>query len=131
MVRTLGQQRMDQVIEHGGMFGRERKGVLEVRDRGFDAAQLQKHVAAAVEGVDVAPIDCERPLIARQRLLVTRELSKNVATVEMGLGEVRLQGQGPVVAAERISWRPIRCNAVPRLSQSPIKKCGCKATARS
>ena len=59
-------------------------------------------MAAAAERVDITPIDCERPVVARKRLLVTRELGEQVAAIEMGLGEIRLQRQGPVVAGDRI-----------------------------
>jgi hypothetical protein len=102
LVLAVGQERMNEVIERAGMVRRERKCAFEICDRRFDAAELEKHAAAPVEGIDVTAIGGERPVIARKRFLVARKLGKHVAAVEVGFGKVRLQGQGPVVAADRI-----------------------------
>ena len=93
---------MNQVIERGGVVRRERKCTLEIRDRRFDPTELQKHAAATVEGIDVTAIGGERQVIARQRLLVTPKLDEHIAAVEVRFGKVRLQRNGPVVAADRV-----------------------------
>ena len=78
---------MDQVLERSGMIRCERKRALEIRHRPFDPAERQKHAAAAVEGIDIAPIGRERPIVARQRLLITRELGEHIAAIEVSFGK--------------------------------------------
>ena len=91
----MGQERMNQVIERGGVVRRKRKCTFEICDRRFDPTELQKHAAATVEGIDVTAIGGERQVIARQRLLVTRKLGEHIAAVEVGFRKVSFAAPRP------------------------------------